>query len=210
MKKIIFITLISLLVFSCSNNTNLSTPKNQNNTTQSNADKKTEYKVYLDDSYVFKGNANAKNTVIEYIDFKCHFCADSKPIIDKLLEKYPEQVKVVFKHYPFINEVSLELAYLFEKVALNDKNRAIELYNYIFTNQSKIQTIDEVKNLEKQFLNKEISNEQFEKIKEKIKRDKAEADSFGINGTPLFVINGNNLIKGFLPEKEFFDNIMMK
>lgn len=199
--------LLFLLLTSCSiqTNTNLNTNKNKEDSAKTQDIKKDAIKPFIDDSYTFKGNINAKNVVIEFVDFKCGFCAKSKPIVYKLFDKYPNQIKLVYKHYPFINDVSYKLAYLFEKIALNDKNKAIEFHNYVFENQENIKTIENVKEIENKFLSKAVSEKELENIKARIKKDKEEADLFGISGTPMFIINDKNTIKGFLPEKEFLD-----
>lgn len=194
MNKTFFTLFIAILTFSCTNNI-----------PNSGLNKDNSSRLYIDDTYTFKGNINAKNTIFEFIDFKCHFCANSQPIINKVINTYPNDVKVVIKHYPFISNVSFELAYLFEKVALYDKKKAIELYDYIFNNQSTIQTLEDVKNLEKKYLDKDISTAQMDKIKEKVNKDIKEASDFQISGTPLFIINGKTVIKGFREEKDFFD-----
>ncbi|MEK7434600.1 MAG: DsbA family protein [Cyanobacteriota bacterium] len=199
--------LLLLLLTSCSiqTNTNLNNNKNKEDSSKTQDIKKDAIKPFIDDTYTFRGNINAKNVVIEFVDFKCGFCAKSKPIVDKLFDKYPNQIKLVYKHYPFINDVSYELAYLFEKIALTDKNKAIEFNNYVFENQDNIKTIENVKEIENKFLSKPVSEKELENIKARIKKDKEEADLFGISGTPMFIINDKNTIKGFLPEKEFLD-----
>ena len=46
------------------------------------------------------GNPNAPVTVVEFSDFECPFCARAAPDMKKIYEKYPEQVRVVFMHFP--------------------------------------------------------------------------------------------------------------
>jgi protein-disulfide isomerase len=46
------------------------------------------------------GPADAPVTVVEFSDFQCPFCARSAPEIKQLQAKYPDKVKVVYKHFP--------------------------------------------------------------------------------------------------------------
>jgi protein-disulfide isomerase len=46
------------------------------------------------------GDPAAPVTLIEFSDFECPFCARAAPDIKALHDKYPEKLKVVFKHFP--------------------------------------------------------------------------------------------------------------
>ncbi len=46
------------------------------------------------------GNKNAKVTIVEYSDFECPFCSKHVPTIKKLLQTYPKDVRVVYRHFP--------------------------------------------------------------------------------------------------------------
>ena len=47
-----------------------------------------------------RGNPNAPVTIVEYSDFQCPFCARAQPILEAVLEKYADDVRLVFKHFP--------------------------------------------------------------------------------------------------------------
>ena len=49
---------------------------------------------------MFMGPANAKVTVTEFFDFQWPYCAKSVGLIEDVLKKYPNDVKVVFKNFP--------------------------------------------------------------------------------------------------------------
>ena len=57
------------------------------------------YDIEVGDSTV-KGDPNAPVTLVEYSDFECPFCARADPGIQELAAKYPQKLRVVFKHYP--------------------------------------------------------------------------------------------------------------
>lgn len=193
--------LLLLLFFltSCSfSNSNVSTIKDKiTANTQQTA------KVYIDETYAYKGNKSAKNVMVEYFDFKCGACAKSKSNIEKMLSIYPDKIKVVYKHYPFISDVSYELAYLFERISLENKDKSWELYNYIFDHSSEINTINDVQELGKKYSTKVFTKEEEDKIKDRIKKDKAEAELFEISGTPLFLLNNQVLMRGATQESDF-------
>ncbi len=47
-----------------------------------------------------RGKADAKVTVVEFSDFHCPFCKRVQPTLTQLLAKYPNDVKLVYKHMP--------------------------------------------------------------------------------------------------------------
>ena len=53
-----------------------------------------------------KGPANAKVTIVEFSDFQCPYCRRGYETMEQLAKAYPNDVKIVFKHFPlpFPNE----------------------------------------------------------------------------------------------------------
>lgn len=47
-----------------------------------------------------RGNANAKLFLIEYSDYECPFCTRVHPTIKQILEKYPNDIAWVYRHFP--------------------------------------------------------------------------------------------------------------
>lgn len=47
-----------------------------------------------------KGNPDAPVTLTEWSDFECPYCARVAAPIQELLDKYPDKLKVAYKHFP--------------------------------------------------------------------------------------------------------------
>jgi len=48
----------------------------------------------------FIGPKEAKVTIVEFSNFNCPYCAGSWAQLKKLIEKYPKNIRYVFKHFP--------------------------------------------------------------------------------------------------------------
>ena len=53
-----------------------------------------------DGSPVFGNTKNPKLTIVEFTEFQCPYCSRIAPEIKKLMDKYPDKIKFVYKHFP--------------------------------------------------------------------------------------------------------------
>ncbi|MCB0393875.1 MAG: thioredoxin domain-containing protein [Bdellovibrionales bacterium] len=159
------------------------------------------------DRVVF-GDRNSKIEIVIYSDFQCPYCARGYKTIKELQKKYGRDLHVVFKHFPIRGHKYAQISALyFEAIAASDSKLAEEFHDMVFENQSEL-----VKRGE-DFLT-EVTRKiganvgavkkmvKSEKGIGQIMNDESEARSFGIRGTPGFVINGHVLL-GALPIEEF-------
>ena len=49
------------------------------------------------------GPAGAPVTIIEFSDYQCPFCKRAEPTVREIAKRYPEQVRLVFRHFPLDN-----------------------------------------------------------------------------------------------------------
>lgn len=47
-----------------------------------------------------RGAADPAVVVVEYGDFECEYCARARPMMVRLLERYGDRVRFVFRHFP--------------------------------------------------------------------------------------------------------------
>ncbi|MGH7653795.1 MAG: DsbA family protein [Gemmatimonadaceae bacterium] len=48
----------------------------------------------------FRGSPNASVVIAEFADFQCPFCARFAKLVENLRARYPNDVRVVFRHFP--------------------------------------------------------------------------------------------------------------
>lgn len=56
------------------------------------------------------GPETAAVTVIEYSDFECDYCAAVAALMSRLREEYPDDLRLVFRHYPLPQHTKAKLA----------------------------------------------------------------------------------------------------
>lgn len=153
--------------------------------------------IPIGDSPVF-GNVNAPITVVEFSSFQCPFCARGADTIKQLQQKYPNDVKLVFKHYPLgfqAESPALSKAAL----AAQEQGKFWEMKEMIFKNVSahKGVNVKEVTAGYAQQLGLDVNKfkQDFDKpsYDEIIKRDTDLGNSIGVRGTPHFFINGERM-----------------
>src|SRR3990167_6376253 len=75
-------------IFTLANNTDQPAPANIENPEQ----------ITTDDHV--KGPPDAKVNLIEYGDFQCPACKTAFPLVQQLLQDYPNELQLVFRHFP--------------------------------------------------------------------------------------------------------------
>lgn len=165
-------------------------------------------KPEIDPNRVAKGNPGAKVTIVEYSDFECPYCARGYQTMKEVLKAYPNDVKVIFKHLPLeFHPKALPAAKYFEAVARQGGDKAFKFHDIIFENQADFKSKGEafLKDAVKKAgadLKKVEKDLNDASIMDRINADTAEAQKFGITGTPGFIVNGVS-VKGAYPFSEF-------
>ena len=164
-----------------------------------------EPKIRGDES--IRGNKNAPLTLVEYSDFECPFCARGYNTVMELLKKYGTNIRFVYKHLPLsFHKQAMAASKYYEALRLQSPELAFKFHDEIYKNQSKLKTGEkflkaEAKKLGANMakLEKDVKSEAIEK---RIEEDLQEAASFGMQGTPGFVLNGIP-VKGAYPTSHF-------
>lgn len=157
------------------------------------------------------GESGAPVTIVEYSDFQCPFCQRGASTVTRVMEAYPGKVKLLFKHLPLEQKHpnARRGSEYFEAIAMQDVKKAYKFKSLVFQNQN--ETYGDAEKLFKQLAQKAGANMgqlasdlkgKSSQITEIINADMQEANKFGFQGTPGYLINGVSL-KGAYPFEEF-------
>lgn len=180
----------------------------QEETAKRDEEFKNPLKPEIEESRAIQGPKDAKITIVEYSDFQCPYCSRGYQTIQEVKKAYPGQIKFVFKHLPLdFHPLAMPAAKYFEAIARQDQAKAYKFHDMVFENQGELNAKKEafLKETAKKVgvdmkkLQKDLADES---LMERINKDIAEAQKFGISGTPGFIINGVSL-KGAYPFSEF-------
>lgn len=152
-----------------------------------------------------RGGASAPITIVEYSDFQCPYCSKGYHNLEEVRKKHGDQVRVVFKHKPLdFHPLAMPAAQWFEAIALQSPEKAWAFHDSLFENQDKLGE-EYFKQLAKDLgvdVAKAAKDAAGDTVRKKIEADIREADKFGFNGTPGYLINGVPL-RGAYPPAAF-------
>lgn len=154
-----------------------------------------------------RGARHAPVTIVEYSDFECPYCRAASLTLQDLLSDYGSAVRFVYKHNPLSFHPTAEpAARYFEAIALQSEEQAWRFHDQVFEQQRNLsQGVEILKGIAASL---EIDHQRLERdlqsteVDERLATDRAEAEHFGFDGTPAFLINGVSLI-GNHPRDDF-------
>jgi protein-disulfide isomerase/uncharacterized membrane protein/peroxiredoxin len=158
--------------------------------------------VPVDPSVPFRGDPNAKVTLVAYEDFQCGFCKRLSGNLESLVEKYPKDVKVGFRHFPMNTDCNgAQIAKSMHPDACRasiaaecarQQNQFWPYHDQLFKNQGNLKSHDLQAYAEQVGLNMEEFNacQKDPATVEKIRQDSVTGGNLGVTGTPTFFING--------------------
>ncbi len=152
-----------------------------------------------------KGPSDARVTIIEFSDFQCPYCQRVLSTVSQVLEKYPEDVRLVYRHLP-LDRIHPSARGAAEAAACAEEQGQFWAYHdKLFANNRALAKEDLLRyatdaGLDATSFQACVDERRF---KDKVETDLQAARAVGISGTPAFVVNGI-LLSGAQPPEAFF------
>ena len=116
------------------------------------------------------------------------------PVLEQVLEKNPNQVKLVFKNFPIRNH-KFALPAAIAALAADKQGKFWEFHDQLFKDYNRLneQKVKEIAQQLKLDMVKFEKDRKDPRIRAMINRDMAEGNRAGVRGTPTVFINGRLL-----------------
>jgi len=139
-----------------------------------------------------KGPASAKVTLVEFSDFQCPFCAQAAFQLEELLDRYPGQVRLVYKQYPIAMIHSQAMLAARASLAANYQGKFWLMHDKMFSNGKSLSRENIIAwakqiNLDMPRFLKDLDAKETQAA---VDRDAKEGDDIGVLGTPTVFLNG--------------------
>jgi protein-disulfide isomerase len=149
------------------------------------------------------GPAGAPITIIEFSDYQCPFCKRAEGPLKQVLAKYPEQVRLVYRHFPLDGHKDARPAAEASACA-DEQGKFWEYHQLVFEaaptlDAKKLRQIAEQTKLDLKAFDGCLADG---RQKAKVQNDLEAGRLAGVTGTPAFFVNGIPL-SGARPAEEF-------
>lgn len=148
------------------------------------------------------GKADAPVSIVAFLDFQCPYCARAFPILEQMLEKYPNDVRVIIKHYPLRQHKFARSASV-AALAASKQGKYKEVVEKLFENfrnlnEDTVKQYFEELNIDMEKIETEKKDPALNRI---IGQDIKDGSGAGVRGVPALFVNGkrvqNRSIEGF-------------
>ena len=146
----------------------------------------------LEATRLVRGPAEAPVTIMTFSDYQCPYCIRSEPVLAEVLSRYPDDVRLVHRHFPLDNIHPFARPAAEAAMCAEEQDRFWAYHDAIFARRGKLEE-DSFMAIAKEL---ELDLEAFETCVEErrhaefVQEDIEAGERAGVTGTPAFYING--------------------
>jgi protein-disulfide isomerase len=153
------------------------------------------YKIDIGDSPIY-GKADAPVAIVEWSDFQCPYCSRVVPLLKEVHKKYPDDVKLVFKHFPLSFHQAARPAAI-ATMAAQEQGKFWEMHDALFENQRSLkpdnmEEIAQKAGLDMERFKKDMAEKKDEYGK-RVDADFRHGQSVAVRGTPTIYVAGKKV-----------------
>ena len=145
------------------------------------------------------GPKDATVTILEYSDFQCPYCSQVSPMLNELLNIFPDDFRLVYRHFPLnIHDKSILSAQAAEAAGLQGK--FWEMHELLMVRQAEWSTMTvqdfetwikeqagTISGLDAAQFSQDLTSQP---VVDKVAAALASAEQIGLNQTPFLILNG--------------------
>ena len=147
--------------------------------------------VSADDDPSKGGGTSAPVTIVEFSDYQCPYCSRAETVVDEVMKKYGDKVRLVYRDYPLSFHQNAEMAAMGSECA-EEQGKFWEMHKAMFANQQKLTATDLVETAGTLSMDKDKFKTCLDsaRFRTEVQKDFADGQKYGVTGTPTFFING--------------------
>ena len=143
----------------------------------------------------FLGKEKAPVVIALFSDFQCPYCSKVQPLMDEILKKNPETVKVVYKNLPLTNIHNMAEPAALAGLAAHNQGKFWQMHDALFAmngqlSMEKILEAAKAIGLDMTKFNADLNSEA---TKQRLVKDVMDARQAEVNGTPSLFVNGRRV-----------------
>ncbi|PEN14225.1 hypothetical protein CRI94_04075 [Longibacter salinarum] len=152
------------------------------------------------------GPDEAPVTMLEFSDFQCPYCARATSMVEELHNRYPDQLRIVFMHFPLSSHEWARPAAVAAQCAARQSEDAFwTLHDFYFANQDVFTPKNVVPQSEEQLADATIDLQQWRacatdrqsdvhrSVVKQVNASLEAGKQAGVTGTPSFFVNGEKV-----------------
>jgi predicted DsbA family dithiol-disulfide isomerase len=149
----------------------------------------------LETTRLVRGDAEAPVTIMVFSDYQCPYCVRAEPVLAEVLERYPDQVRVVHRHFPLDNIHPFARPASEAAMCADEQGKFWEYHDGIFARQGKLEDgsfaeIGSAVGLDADDFKRCVEERRY---KDFVEADFVAGGEAGVSGTPSFFLNGIKL-----------------
>jgi protein-disulfide isomerase len=144
-----------------------------------------------------KGSPTAKITLIEFADYECPHCRRLQPVLKQIVDEFPNDVKLYFKHYPLPQHTNARLA-AEAAVAAQKQEKFWQFQDKLWAKSEEL-TPAEIEKAAKEIgldMSKFRQDVSSEEVKARVQKDRSDGAAAGLQATPTLYIDGREYTDG--------------
>ena len=150
------------------------------------------------------GPAEAKLTIVEFLDYQCPFCNQEAPTVRELSSAYGDRVRFIIRDFPVV-DIHPDAAYAAEAAGCaEEQGKFWQMHDRLFALKGQLKATDLEKAAEQSGLDLEKYKTcmQVRARVDEIEDDLRAGVKAGVRGTPTFFFNGEK-VEGAIPKGVF-------